>query len=446
MRNSIKSLFAESKKALDETIRNSTSEKDKRKLKIEAFLEDEHKGDKVIVPDAMTVEETIYGIYQAYSKGEFLVKYFKRNYRNIVFSIHLIKEDCILEYVSEEIRRTDISTIKQKRLLKSEIDVYFLYYDESKSTKILSKDILYKLRHYEIRDKKLLNWKENIYIFNENALSLIRNKLNGKDFFVYFKQLGFTEFLMTSCFVKKVFEEIFKCFTLEYRMDLFRKVYGTDSSKSKIENFKNQLPLVLNSVVKDVDESNSIKRKNYIEDIKCTVYELLGDPRIRSKKMYRKWEMVDNKTKRIFIRWVSQYDLNLFFKIIDATAQDGMWRAREFFWGQYVPKMKRTWVALGSESEILVNSMTKGETLSYGKLKNGVTKDQSCFICEIGDYIYIEWSHNGMLRVWHKSACPFDIGDEFISGNAVRNSSSKIEEWRHLGDWQSKVARFIRTH
>ena len=449
MKNSTALKLLQISKSLDDFIANNTANTVRKPAKIDAFLADDSESDFKI-PNPRNLRAVMEGVYVAYRYRANLLRELGKDYKNLPFIVHDVKEYNILNYIFDAIGNVDLNLIKTKRILKNEVFAYFLFFDTSRQTELLRKDILKKFENCDLRNKKLLQWKGNKYLFGNDSIEHSCNIVKSMDFLEYFRTIGFTDSLMTSNYVKVVLEDFFKNGQLKYKMNLFRDLYGSNSEKSKRDIYRVKLPDILSVLIKEVDQYEGAEKQEYMDEIKNTAYDLLGDPRIKDQKLYQQWNRVDSKAKEIFIKWVSQYDLDLFFKIIDSTALDRMWRYRKAFWKAYIPYMKRTWIAFGFTSEMKAKLISKGQPLYHGRLKDGVSNNQSCFICEIGNLLFIEWSHNGKLRVWNKDECPFKIGDEYIFGNRIRYSKSVIDEWIHSAavsySWQKKVAEFIFKH
>lgn len=175
-------------------------------------------------------------------------------------------------------------------------------------------------------------------------------------------------------------------------------------------------------------------------------YERLGDPRFGTRTI--RWESVSKKARTIFLHWLAENDLNLFFRIIEETAVDAMWSYRKRFWERYLPYITNTWVFFGKDAAYLART-TKEYHASYGLLGRGCTPDQSAFAFQIGAYVFVEWSHNGMLRVWKASAASRVFGAAELDKSDVVNSSYE-ESWRHAGKenyrWQNHVSTWLYQH
>ena len=120
-----------------------------------------------------------------------------------------------------------------------------------------------------------------------------------------------------------------------------------------------------------------------------------------------------------------------------------MWRYRKQFWQAYLKEITSTWVFFGTDAE---REIPKSEIMEYGKFS---VPSKSCIMMQIGDYVFIERSHNGKLKVWLKHECPFKMGGEKL-GEIELTNVRVYKEWTHsypeLYTWQRKVSDFIQEH
>ena len=77
--------------------------------------------------------------------------------------------------------------------------------------------------------------------------------------------------------------------------------------------------------------------------------------------------------------------------------------------------------------------------------------NHSVFACQIGKFIFIEWSHNGKLRVWDKDSAPDIFGRREISKNEIVMADNlPLGEWVHSGNssnkWQQDVDVWIHRN
>ena len=185
----------------------------------------------------------------------------------------------------------------------------------------------------------------------------------------------------------------------------------------------------------------------------------LGDPRNSSNSL--RWVSVDKKAKEIFLSWLKRTDLDVFFEIISKvtggnstdSTDSNMWKYRKDFWEKYIEAMYYTRVFLGPTAANIakVDSRIKdyGHLASYGGSAN-----KCILMFSIGDYVFIECSHNGKLRIWEmgKQPIPFyEKGhgvttyyyDDIVLGRCLKDF---IHSSPATGSWQKKVREWLHRY
>ena len=215
------------------------------------------------------------------------------------------------------------------------------------------------------------------------------------------------------------------------------------------------MPKIIGQLIIQVEQDNSIDKENYKDILRRRALEFLGDPRIVKNNSNNQWVRAGQKAKMVFIRWISQYDLDLFFTIIDRSLNSDaskMWRYRKAFWNSYREHINMIWVCFGAYAKMDIRrNKIFGKDMFYG---NFLPNDKSCLIIELGDYIFVERSHNGRLKVWSKGSCPFKIGEASITEGKLNYTRGMYidgeDGWRHDGSvsfsWQKKVGAFISQY
>lgn len=342
---------------------------------------------------------------------------------------------------AEILRMMDFS---KERHLKNLITAYLLNYDESDKTRFLKKIITMIFRSTNVKSNYLSKMLQKIYraqefIFSDNCMSnmakLYENKLSIKEtiFFV-----GLPEFFKSSNFV----QESLKNFFINPVTSLDEQLKILDAMNEESDIYENIFPFVADSLIQNVIHCGNFKEMN-LGKRKCleVFYKNLGDPRFGL--MAFRWNSVSKNSRDVFLRWLAENDLNLFFKIIEETAVDKMWRYRKKFWKAYLPEIINTWVFLGKDAQNEAKKL--GDKLTHGKLSGG-TANQSVFVFQIKEYIFVEWSHSGKLRVYNQKTASNFFGTNFISREKIIYSRY-IEEWIHSSPstyfWQKKVRDWI---
>ena len=350
----------------------------------------------------------------------------------------------------------EIKSVNSAILLKREIFVYFNEYSNIKHITDLRVDIVKKLRAYKKHDTFLLCMKRNSFIFNPTSIDFVQKKCISEGVFEYFDSLHFSRSLMYSNYVTQVIKGLFgmsnTTVSLKGKLDLFTKIYG------RLENaFVELLPIIFASLITQIEAHNGSEREHYKEIIRPKALAFMGDPRL-GIGYFGRWSIAGEKATDIFITWLSQYDLDAFFKVIgdsltDYTARN-MWMYRERFWKSYKKHIQMVWVCYGTSAKHLAKraNMTSGNYSAFGQ------GNKSCILIVIGDYIFVERSHNGTLIVWKRNLSPFKIGEQNISEAKLNNSTgiTHLENgipkdgWVHSSsdtyNWQKKVGSFIAQY
>jgi hypothetical protein len=117
-------------------------------------------------------------------------------------------------------------------------------------------------------------------------------------------------------------------------------------------------------------------------------------------------------------RWLSIEYLDLFIKIIEATA-DAQFKPRKSFWSRYFEKgviSDLTLVLAADANDVARRTRGQQENAEYMKWAklNSASPAQSVLLMRLGDLIIAEWSHSGAMRFWKaddKSAPEFHLSD-----------------------------------
>jgi len=203
-------------------------------------------------------------------------------------------------------------------------------------------------------------------------------------------------------------------------------------------------PVAATGIILGVDAMKTAQKQLLKKRCIDLFYDLLGDPRFGARTI--RWESVLEEARTIFLHWLAENDLNLFFRIIERTAVDDMWSYRKRFWEHYLPYITNTWVFFGKDAAYWAQQIDGNHATSYGRLDTTCAPEQSAFAFQIGPYVFVEWSHNGMLRVWKASEAPEVFGIKELDKWEVVHSHYE-EAWRHAGKenhrWQNKVVTWI---
>jgi len=160
-------------------------------------------------------------------------------------------------------------------------------------------------------------------------------------------------------------------------------------------------------------------------------------------------------------RWLSIEYLDLFIRIIEATAVDYQFAPRKRFWLQYFEKgvISDLTLVLASDANSVARR-TRGQSAESEYMKwaslSAALPDQSVLLMRLGDLVIAEWSHSGAMRFWladNKSAPKFHKNEytasELRAGSIkVRTSSGYRDSIVHLpnGQWMTFASDAIEFH
>jgi hypothetical protein len=332
-----------------------------------------------------------------------------------------------------------------KRVLIREIYTYIRHYDYGPISELVRSDIISKLQSQDFNNKKLHIWRHNSYIFEKGAHNILGEQLAKRSITSLVKDLCFdSRLLISRLFIYSVLHFInLPNVAITTKMERFEEIYKHNFCQTDL------LAKFADCLIPAADEENDDNVQNRLRTI---FYQEFGDPRYIHKKY--KWNYVSERAKNVFMTWLAKFDINLFFEIIkdtlsDSSAGSNMWRYRQKFWLAYLPYIKNTWVFLGPWAGLKARRIRQNQTFVYGKLSGG-GKDRSAIIFEIGNYIFIEQSHNGKLRIWKISDSPVKCGARLVYYDEILNAFHGVVEFIHSSpktyNWQEKVRDWIAEH
>lgn len=342
----------------------------------------------------------------------------------------------------------NLINFESERSVQRLIVVYFMNYDESKKTIKIKNRISKYFENLSVKHKFHLSMLKQInecndILFSSSCLDLTAKLLIvKKGFYNCLRSIGIIESMDNSNYLHFVIRRLYS----KHYGKLLDEINILEELFSKGEQYLALFPSIADSLIPYVDKEKNISDKEYSKKICLDVfYKTLGDPRFGKRQ--RKWDSISIESRNIFLKWIAEDDLELFFKIIERTAVDRMWRYRHKFWKTYLPYITNTWVFLGKDAQRIAKQLGDKRD-SFGKLKGGTT-NQSVFAFQIGEYIFLEWSHNGALKVWSIHDHPNLFGETIIERSDIMYSNY-IYEWRHsspsTGNWQFKVSRWINAY
>ncbi len=340
----------------------------------------------------------------------------------------------------------EVMDLSKEIQLKNLIAVYFSNYDGSEKTMRLRHRIglafVEKPTDYKYRSKMLARIRsEGLFLFDDDCIErTARLFINASTVEDVLSSLGLSNYFKGSNFICWALKKFWGSFEI----DINRRVAVLcEIAEASDDKYIDVIQSAANDIIPDVDLMNTPSKRAAVKE-KCLeiFYRELGDPRFGS--LTYRWDKVSPRALEIFLHWIAESDLDLFFKIIDRAAVDRMWRYRKNFWANYLPYISNTWVFLGKDAQRIAKHVGD-KVLYHGKLVGGGS-DQSVLVFRIGAYVFIEWSHNGKLRVYYYD----DVKDWFGAKEIKRNNivySFAVREWVHSSPltytWQTKVGDWI---
>ncbi len=218
-------------------------------------------------------------------------------------------------------------------------------------------------------------------------------------------------------------------------------------------NYPDLIGRIAESVILSADKENNEEFKS---DLMLKLDRKLNDP--RNPANANKWSNVSDEAIATYISWRNRNDLDFFFKLVDASTDlnsnsHRMWKYRKAFWQCYVDHMTMTKILLGEEAERIAKQIEGNQTINYSTLTS-YDPTQSIFMFRIENLVFIDVSHNGSLRIYHKGTEPIPFFEKYTwranynySRNIVAKSLFCIATIPHSGSenykWQEKVANKI---
>lgn len=229
---------------------------------------------------------------------------------------------------------------------------------------------------------------------------------------------------------------------LEILFILIRKERDNRYSASEELRFPNLVPWCASHLI---PAAHIYSDGNVIDRLRSFFLRHLGDPRLQPVK----WASVREEAVSIFKQWIAKSDLEFFFNLVEETEGDSKWIYRRKFWEAYLPYIENTWVLLGRDAQKLfqysLNRYQYEKERRFGRLR-GAKADQSAFLLQIGQYVFVEWSSSGSCRVFKLEHCPVRFGQGLCEGTRLRRDNCELIVVHHSSEtysWQSRLARWI---
>lgn len=351
----------------------------------------------------------------------------RREIRALPFIIY--ESAVSLDGVKKILRQLDFDN---RRHISGLVNVYLNQYDDSAKTAILRQLLRYmpdRLTENSRRLKKIFSAREFLFgddrFANTAKLFAERQSVAG-----VLETFGLADSFKVSNFIQAALVTFYRTPNLAAQLKILREL------DADFDAYKNIFPAVADALIQAVARAG--RGKELCLDV---FYRRLGDPRFGFTRF--KWNGVSPKSKEIFMHWLSEDDLETFFKIVAATTDDAHWGYRERFWRRYLPRITNTWIFLTGNAKIYAAQ----SKVNHGTLTNG-GGNQAVFVFQVGRYIFSEWSNVGKVRAYASSRHEEFFGRSQISGDRIRNDF--IEEWRHSRPyhnyWQGQVGDWIERY
>lgn len=320
---------------------------------------------------------------------------------------------------------------------------YFRGYKPKESKTEWIRTVLWKQMQKNDRRVRSIHFLQDFpQLLAKDGVSQMAEFFSEGDLYGGLQTLSFPSTLYGSNFVKAA---IVNAFQMDIGLDAKQNLL-----KDLTENpvYKGLVPKVVGPVIISVDEEGGDSAKNWLMQL---VFRYMGDPRGNNTA----WLYVEEKAKEIFLHWLVKNDFAVFFHIIASTA-DSMWKYRQAFWGAYMDEIRASRIIIGQRAKLILNQLPseeKRKLMAYDYLE-GKSSDTSLLVFTIGQYTFIEVSHNGKLRVYSREKSPIQIFSQrhrTIYYSDLINSDTE-EEFVHTNprgrgpNWQPKVRDWIYDH
>jgi len=358
--------------------------------------------------------------------------------RNIPYILH--DEACSMELLPKAIKLLPLTKARNCHRL---LCAYVWNYDASEKTRAIGKVLRMALRRSPPPEHQHFLCHaaaQPDLFFGAKSTKLMAELLYTKETVAeWMKALSLPQTLKGGSFLLRVLQTYYEnpAFSLKKQYALFQETQAEDA-------YRTLLPTAASCLIPKADAAEPKQKAAWKKTLLDDFFRRLGDLRFPDNRV--KWHTVSEPAKKIFLRWLIEQDMDLFFEIIRRTAVDRHWSSRKKFWQKYLPYIRNTRVFFGKDAIRHARRMAiKEQSLSFGTLLGGQS-DHSVFAFTLGNYVFIEWSHNGMLRVWDRKFSPPVFEENYLKRETIVNYPCE-EEWRHAGNdtnrWQNRVDLWI---
>ena len=394
------------------------------------------KADKMIRVDPLDQQVLVKKTVRMYQGSQ--EEFTRREIRNLPFVIS--SSELSMPVAKFALRQVDLDKTSCFRRL---LFAYFSDYEPKERKTEWIRTVLWKQMQRNDRMGRNIHFLQDFpQLLDKDGVSQMAEFFSEGNLRDALKTLSFPPTLSGSNFVKAA---IVKAFQMDIGLDA-KQVLLENLTKDQV--YKGLVPQVVGPVIINVDEEGSDSAKNWLMQL---VFREMGDPRGNNTA----WLYVEEKAKEIFLHWLVKNDFAVFFHIIASTA-DSMWKYRQAFWGAYMDEIRASRIIIGQKAKLILNQLPseeKRKLMAYDYLE-GKSSDTSLLVFTIGQYTFIEVSHNGKLRVYSREKSPIQIFSQrhrTIYYSDLINSDTE-EEFVHTNprgrgpNWQPKVRDWIYDH
>lgn len=394
------------------------------------------KADKMIRVDPLDQQVLVKKTVRMYrgSQEEFT----RREIRNLPFVIS--SSELSMPAAKFALRQVNLDKTSCFRRL---LFAYFRDYEPKERKTEWIRTVLWKQMQKNDRRVRSIHFLQDFpQLLAKDGVSQMAEFFSEGDLYGGLQTLSFPSTLYGSNFVKAA---IVNAFQMDIGLDAKQNLL-----KDLTENrsYRVLVPKVVGPVIISVDEEGSDSAKNWLMQL---VFRYMGDPRGNDTD----WIYVEEKAKEIFLHWLVKNDFAVFFHIIAKTA-DSMWKYRQAFWSAYMDEIPASRIIIGQKAQLILKDLPKEENsklMAYDYLE-GKSSDTSLLVFTIGQYTFIEVSHNGKLRIYSRAKSPIQIFDQrhrTIPYSDLIKSDTE-QEFVHTNpmgrgpNWQPKVRNWIYDH
>lgn len=394
------------------------------------------KADKMIRVDPLDQQVLVKKTVRMYQGSQ--EEFTRREIRNLPFVIS--SSELSMPAAKFALRQVDLDKTSCFRRL---LFAYFSDYEPKERKTEWIRTVLWKQMQRNDRMGRNIHFLQDFpQLLDKDGVSQMAEFFSEGNLRDALKTFSFPPTLSGSNFVKAA---IVKAFQMDIGLDA-KQVFLENLTKDQV--YKGLVPQVVGPVIINVDEEGSDSAKNWLMQL---VFREMGDPRGNNTA----WLYVEEKAKEIFLHWLVKNDFAVFFHIIASTA-DSMWKYRQAFWGAYMDEIRASRIIIGQKAKLILNQLPseeKRKLMAYDYLE-GKSSDTSLLVFTIGQYTFIEVSHNGKLRVYSREKSPIQIFSQrhrTIYYSDLINSDTE-EEFVHTNprgrgpNWQPKVRDWIYDH